>query len=219
MARRLRTQPRKLPTQERARATVATLLTATERLLSRKGYEALTTNAIAAEAGVSIGSVYQYFPTKEAIVAAVVDRFCARRIDDLTRSMATISPTATLREVIRGVVSATVAAHLENPALVRVLLQEVPRKGQLERVDAILDHGIGIVAAALAARAEEVRPRNTELAARLLATATRGMLLHEIVRDPDWVRDSPDFVDEVTEILARYLDPSPPPSRAPRAAF
>ncbi|MCX7056354.1 MAG: TetR/AcrR family transcriptional regulator [Proteobacteria bacterium] len=67
------TAPRKQPTQLRARLTVDCILQAAESIITKKGYEYATTNHIAEVAGVSIGTVYQYFPRKEAIVAALVE--------------------------------------------------------------------------------------------------------------------------------------------------
>ena len=74
MARKLQTNPRKSASQERSRSTVDALLEATTRILIKEGYDRASTNRIAEVAGVSIGSLYQYFPSKEALVAAVVDR-------------------------------------------------------------------------------------------------------------------------------------------------
>ena len=69
MQRQVRTTPRKRPRQERSKATVDTILEATARVLKKQGFDGLSTNAVAAQAGVSIGSLYQYFPNKEALVA------------------------------------------------------------------------------------------------------------------------------------------------------
>src|SRR5271163_4842073 len=74
MARKPSTDPRKPASQERSRVTVDALLEATARVLTKEGYDGASTNKIAAVAGVSIGSLYQYFPSKEALVAAVIDR-------------------------------------------------------------------------------------------------------------------------------------------------
>ena len=74
MARKLHTSPRKSASQERSRLTVNALLEATTRVLVKEGYDRASTNKIAAVAGVSIGSLYQYFPSKEALVAAVSER-------------------------------------------------------------------------------------------------------------------------------------------------
>src|SRR5260370_38447536 len=74
MARKLQTNPRKLASQERSRSTVDALLEATARILVKEGYDQASTNRIAEVAGVSIGSLYQYFPSKEALRAAGIDR-------------------------------------------------------------------------------------------------------------------------------------------------
>jgi AcrR family transcriptional regulator len=66
--------PRKRPTQQRARDTVAAILVAAAHILETEGPERATTNRIAELAGVSIGSLYQYFPNKHAVVAALRER-------------------------------------------------------------------------------------------------------------------------------------------------
>src|SRR5882757_2789536 len=74
MARRLLINPRKHASQNRSRATVDALIEATARILVREGFDKASTNRVAEQAGVSVGSLYQYFPGKEALVAAVIDR-------------------------------------------------------------------------------------------------------------------------------------------------
>ena len=75
VAQRPKTTVRKRPRQERARVTVDALLDATAQVLIKDGYDGLSTNRVAAVAGVSVGSLYQYFPSKEALVAALLDRY------------------------------------------------------------------------------------------------------------------------------------------------
>jgi len=67
-------KPRKTPRQERSRLTVDAILMAAAHILKTEGPERATTNRIAEKAGVSIGSLYQYFPNKEAIVALLRER-------------------------------------------------------------------------------------------------------------------------------------------------
>jgi len=69
---------RKLPTQARSRARVEAILKAAGALLGEVGYDGVTTNLIAERAGVPVGSIYQFFETKDDIVAALVERFQAR---------------------------------------------------------------------------------------------------------------------------------------------
>lgn len=68
-------EPRRKPSQERSRQRVEVILDAVSEILVKKGFSALTTTAIAAEAGVPIGSLYQFFPNKFAIFQAVVEQF------------------------------------------------------------------------------------------------------------------------------------------------
>ncbi|WP_019528272.1 TetR/AcrR family transcriptional regulator [Dasania marina] len=67
-------KPRKIPKQGRALHTVDSIIEATQKILSNQGYESASTNYIAEVAGVSIGSLYQYFPSKEAIMASLVEK-------------------------------------------------------------------------------------------------------------------------------------------------
>ena len=107
--------PRKLPRQARSQAMVEAMLDATARILIRAGREAATTNAIALEAGVSIGSLYQYFPNREAIIAALVHRHGHRIHALVTDAMQ--PPPATLDDAITRIVHAVFAAHRLDPAL------------------------------------------------------------------------------------------------------
>src|SRR5689334_20025487 len=81
MTARARTLPRKAPHQERSRATVDAILAATARILVKDGYDRASTNKIAAAAGVSVGSLYQYFPSKEALVAALIEKHSAEMLE------------------------------------------------------------------------------------------------------------------------------------------
>src|SRR6185369_17163863 len=76
----VRTTPRKRPRQDRSRATVDSILEATARVLVKRGFDGLTTNLVAETAGVSVGSLYQYFPNKEALVSALIEK----HVEDLT---------------------------------------------------------------------------------------------------------------------------------------
>src|ERR1700722_13701556 len=74
---------RKTPAQKRSVATVAAILEAAARILETQGLEAYSTNAVAARAGVSIGSLYQYFPSKDAITRALISRGAEELLADI----------------------------------------------------------------------------------------------------------------------------------------
>src|SRR5262244_3134646 len=130
MAPRARTIPRKNPRQERSLATVDALLQATARILVKEGYDRASTNRIAEVAGVSVGSLYQYFPSKEALVAAVVERH-QQAIARTVRSELPGILGEPVAKGIRKLVAVAVAAHRVDPKLHRVLAEQLPRVGPL----------------------------------------------------------------------------------------
>ncbi len=116
--------PRKSPRQARSAVTVTAILDATARILVERGYAATSTNAVAERAGVSVGSLYQYFPNKDALIAALHARHVAQMkavIDDaLTRAMS-----VSLDEGLAELIAAAVEAHRVDAGLHRVLGQQL----------------------------------------------------------------------------------------------
>src|SRR5271156_2768133 len=136
MARKPATNPRKSASQERSRLTVEALLEATARVLMKDGYDGASTNKIAAVAGVSIGSLYQYFPSKEALVAAVIDRHMHEMLQVVRDALVKVA-TRPIEVAARGLVSVMIDAHRVNPELHQVLAEQVPRTGRLENIEAM----------------------------------------------------------------------------------
>ncbi|MCJ9704834.1 TetR/AcrR family transcriptional regulator [Bradyrhizobium sp. SHOUNA76] len=114
---------RKEPRQARSRATVETIIQAGARILSDEGWAGFTTNKVADNAGVSIGSLYQYFPDK----LSLVDAIRRRHLDDCLAVMRK-SQAKELSSVqfVANLVDAMIAAHSVYPGLHRVLLDEAP---------------------------------------------------------------------------------------------
>jgi AcrR family transcriptional regulator len=118
---------RRTPKQRRAQETVEAVLDAVARLVKREGVEGVTTNGIAATAGISIGSLYQYFPDKRAILVAVRDR----HVDEMARLVERklIEHAAEpLDQLLRALLEAMVGAHAAEPALYELLLTQLPQE-------------------------------------------------------------------------------------------
>ncbi|SEU36142.1 TetR/AcrR family transcriptional regulator [Stigmatella erecta] len=115
--------PRKKPGQTRSAATVAAVLEAAARILETEGLEGYTTNAVARRAGISIGSLYQYFPSKEAITKALILRETATLLKDVEA----IDVKARGRVGLERLIRVAVAYQLQRPALARILDQEERR--------------------------------------------------------------------------------------------
>ena len=114
---------RKAPRQARSRATVEAVIEAGARILSDEGWAGFTTNKVAEAAGVSIGSLYQYFPDKDALVDAVRRRHLE---DSLAAVRGAFAPGKPLARFAEDLADAVIAAHRTHPGLHRVLLDQVP---------------------------------------------------------------------------------------------
>jgi AcrR family transcriptional regulator len=118
---------RRRPKQRRARQTVEAVLDAVARILKQGGVDAVTTNRIAEVAGVSIGSVYQYFPDKRAIFVALHDRH-VEQIGAVVERTLVAHAASSFEELVRALVEALVDAHVADPALHALLHTEVPHR-------------------------------------------------------------------------------------------
>jgi AcrR family transcriptional regulator len=118
---------RRRPVQSRAQETVTAILDAVVRLLKRKGSSAITTNNIAATAGVSIGSVYQYFPNKRAIFIALHQRHIDQ-VDRILRQKICESAGEPLEKLVSSLVDGMIEIHAGDPELAALLDSEIPHR-------------------------------------------------------------------------------------------
>jgi AcrR family transcriptional regulator len=178
-----RFQPKKRPVQERSRATYESMLDAAARLLERHGYAALTTNHVAEAAGVAIGSLYEYFPTKDVIVAEVVRRTMA----DVAREVATGFQQALAQGFDVGLgrwVSACFAALGRRANLMRVLWMDVPFLWELEEVQALPLLMVGIARQGLPDATSPWLLADPEAATYLLTVMIRAAIVEGVVARP-----------------------------------
>src|ERR1700691_619019 len=147
---------RRQPQQRRARETVEAVLDAVVRILKRGGVEAVTTNRVAEVAGVSIGSVYQYFPDKRAIFSALHERHI-REIDRLVEAKLMEHVASPLDTLMRAMIEAMVDAHTSDPELYELLSTEVPHRAEGTRDFAVRLQGAFRLA--IASRADELKTR------------------------------------------------------------
>lgn len=124
-------EPRKIPRQERSRVTYEAMLEACALLLREEGYEALTTTLVAERAGVGIGTVYEFFPNKESIVAAVIEQRLAHLVAGagarLDATLEMVDVDGGVEFLIRGLVDLVLA----DRELYRVFVRDVPFSARL----------------------------------------------------------------------------------------
>jgi AcrR family transcriptional regulator len=203
-------KPRKRPRQERSRQTVAAILVAAAQVFERRGYAAGTTDAIAARAGVSVGSVYQYYPNKDAILVALVER----HLEEGVALVAQLLHEAREGHVevdglLRRFVEAMLALHQREPRLHRVLFEEIPLPTSLRRELERREEAIAEQVAALLTDRLRLPLRNPALTAYLLVHSVEG-LVHDFVLRPPKDVGSDAFADELVCVLRAYLDAAAP---------
>ncbi|MGZ3420381.1 MAG: TetR/AcrR family transcriptional regulator [Polyangiales bacterium] len=200
----MRTVPRKQAVQPRAKATVDAILEATARVLVREGYDRASTNKVAEAAGVSIGSLYQYFPSKEALVAALIERHTDEMMT-LVRSKTAEVWAEPVPVVVETLVRAMIEAHAVDPKLHKVFVEQVPRVGRLERLHDLETEVLGLARGFLEAHKHELRPIDLDVAA-FVSVATIEALTHAavLVRE-DLLNER--LVREIRDVVVRYLMP------------
>jgi AcrR family transcriptional regulator len=220
MATNRRVTPRKRPAQGRSKATVDAIVQATARVLLKDGYEACTTNRVAETAGVSIGSVYQYFPNKESLVVAVMEGHLTQlqealsvRLGELTRE------DLSLPTVVQEMVGAMLDLNRIQPKLHRVLLEQVPRIGAMKRLHELNDLYVPLVTAWLEAHQEQLNLPSASVAAYVIVAAVEGVVSRVMLEKPAWVEQGL-LEQQLNRLVLSYLAPElvPVTKRGPSAA-
>jgi AcrR family transcriptional regulator len=187
--------------------TVRALLEATARVLIREGYDRASTNRIAQIAGVNIASLYQYFPSKEALVATVFEQYLERVRLALTEALLR-AEAMPLMPGVEAVVRAFFSVHDADPALHRALLVHVPHVDRVNPMIALKREVTAHLVRLFRQRRVELRSKNPELAARLVVTCLEAIKQQAVLDDARALTD-PSFVDEVLLLVSRYLAAEP----------
>jgi AcrR family transcriptional regulator len=187
--------------QSRSKSTVDAIVKAAARILAEGGWPALNTNAIAARAGVSIGSVYEYFPDKQAILNVIVDRHLTAGEAKLAEAASALSSGKDADDVVEAVVSGFIQLHQDDPRLHRALSSEVPiSPAQRRRIEALRSKIVTVVASALSEYVD-----GAELKATLLVE-TADALAHRWVVDKVGLPVSAStMASETSKMLKRYV--------------
>lgn len=206
-----RLEPRRKPRQARSQATVEVILAAAARVFARAGYAATTTNHVAAKAGVSIGSLYEYFPSKDAILVALVERHLDEAERELGRVVTELGDARpSLHDTIGRLVRTMVELHARDPGLHRVLFEEAPLPPKLRHRVAVLEgtmaselarllaaHGLGHGEARTAAA----------MAVQVAESLTHRLVLHDVGASArGWREAAEPHVREISTLLLGYLE-------------
>ena len=201
-----RLRPRREPRQERAAETRARLLDAAARVFEDRGYDGGTTNRIAEAASMSVGSLYQYFPNKDAILVELMVGHIAEGGERVRAAVAEARAADADLEVLTGsVVAALLALHREAPRLHQILMTRVPLPPDVAaRIEALEAAIVLDLVAVLRERAGRTGEEGDVVRAAM-AAATVNALVHQQGSRPDPPIPDPVFLAETTRIVVGYL--------------
>ncbi len=207
MPRKRSTAPRKLPQQDRSHMTVEAILEATTHILTEEGYNKANTNRIAERAGISIGSLYQYFPNKESLIVALIEQH-SKEIAELVESKLQHLFDAPLETAIPELVRAVIAAHAINPRLHQILNEEIPRSIRLQQMQNT-DARIAELLRAYLIRwrdslHQRIYPQNLDMTVFILGRTVESLCHSAAIEHPSFVSNS-QFEQEVSNLLLLYL--------------
>lgn len=206
MTRKTPIKPRKYASQDRSRATVDALVEATARILVKEGFHKASTNRIAEAAGVSIGSLYQYYSCKEALVVAVIDRH-NQEIMQLVRAALNEVASQPVERAMGRLVAVAIEAHRIDPKLHRVIAEQIPRIGKLENLEAFNRETYVRFKAYLERHANELRIADLDLATFVCVTSIEALAHNAVLKgsealSAEMVRT---LIEETTRLVVGYL--------------
>jgi AcrR family transcriptional regulator len=201
---------RKLPRQLRSRATVEAIFQGAMQVLEKAESPDASVQDIADRAGVSVGSVYQYFPSKESLVNGLISFHLKDRMEEFERQVAAVHGLPP-EEAARKLVGGWVAAMAPRLKLERTIAKAFVRVGSL----ASLTEYDGVMLAAmeryLRTLQGQIRPVDPETAAFILCQSLRAAVLLSMVEKPERL-SSPAFTEELIHLVTSYLRAPPPPA-------
>lgn len=178
--RRIDANPRKLPRQARSKATVDAVVTAAAQVLIEQGYEGATTMRVAERAGVSIGSLYQYFPNKESLIVVLIEQHADQIVEIMEKALGDPA-NVTLADGLRAIIRAGTSAHHLDPTLHKILNEQIPRVGRLAKAMDTISRITRAIELFLRAHASEMRPGLDPAVAAVVIETTLEALSHRAV--------------------------------------
>ena len=196
--------PRRQPSQRRSQDTVNVILEAATRVFEQLGASA-TTNQVAERAGVSIGSLYQYFPNKQALLTALHER----HVEQVAQAVLTaLDEPAAGDGLVERLVANCLAVHRRQPRLQRLLHQDLPQLAQPDHASPAKRQVAQRVQAWVATQCAALGIADAAVATRTLLTMSESLVHDTVLRDPSGEGDAQAAV-EITRALNGYLHGRP----------
>ncbi|MCV6976238.1 TetR/AcrR family transcriptional regulator [Mycobacterium bourgelatii] len=195
-----KSRPRKRPVQDRSRDTVRRILAATAELLQKRGYDGASTNRIASTAGISPGSLYQYFPNKEAIMDTLVEEYTQELLERVTSNLRAVTHTDP-DNLVAAAVAAQLDAMLERPEILKVIAGQLPGRSGVELLKPIEALIGGAIREHLVAHCDPRLDFDVEAASWLMVQLL-GATVRYVVDEPPITKEV--FVAEMTRLVLSH---------------
>jgi AcrR family transcriptional regulator len=198
---------RKVPVQDRSIQTVETLLESAAQVLEKEGGARFTTNRVAEIAGFSIGTLYQYFPSKDAIVEALIRRECIR-VESMMRKALQDVDANNLDILIRKIVQIMISALGGKFRARRILIVQAMRLGLGPAVSILLTTIEKTLLDTLKEKnRHQIRPMS-EAASFVFSRALAGAIRAAVLEENSFLRTR-EFEDELVRLALGFIRPEP----------
>jgi AcrR family transcriptional regulator len=196
----------KQPKQARSLETVEAIYLAVSKILEKQGIKGLNTNQIAQVAGVSVGSLYQYFKNKESIFEALLLRMTENNILTFEKLIAEVDPqTITNRDVIRIIVETQFGTIRKMGKLAKYLFQYAPQLLSSDHFKKADDRIVGYIKKKFAEHKMKINSKNPEIALFICVQTVRSVIFMSIVNRKEEEYDL--IVEELIQMLTSYIEP------------
>ena len=198
---------RKEPKQSRSKSTVEAIFGAVTHILNKSGVQQLTTNKIAEVAGVSVGSLYQYFKNKESIFEAIILKITEENLLSMEKILDATQPeTLKIRDVITLIVQNHFSTLQKMEKVATVVLEYAPKVLPASHFKKADERTINFLMKTVEKNQVRIKPENPEVAFFICVQAVRSVMVMSFLNREAQERQL--IMNELIEMLAGYLEPA-----------
>ena len=196
--------PRRVPKQDRSRQRYDQILDVSANLFAKKGFERVTTNEIAAEAGISIGSLYQYFRNKQAVVEAIMERYTALMRVVTDDFMARDTGHLTVAQAMDQLLDPYIGFQNDHPAFSRLWIGADLSDELYEAMTSMREEARGHIERLIQERMPGIGAEQARLAAMVTQSVVKSLLA--VMMRAKTARDRNQAAREVKRMLVEYFE-------------
>lgn len=194
------------PKQKRSKETREKIINAAEKLFSELGYKDVNTNMIAVEAGVSVGSFYNYFDDKKHVLMAVLKRYNLHLRQEMSRAIPEDLTDLDVEEVVLGLIKMSIETHKEKAGLMKMVeglrsededIETNAHESHVEFIDLIK------VMLMFLEQERGIKLERIDTKAKVIMTSVEGLCHENIFYDMGI--DEDELALELTDLIMRYL--------------